>query len=1050
MFDTEKEFEDALVFDLSHNRGWEKVILNYPTEEDLLQNWADILSHNNQERDRLDKYPLTMGEMTQILEQVKNLRTPLKLNQFINGKSVTITRDNPEHKEKFGKEVTLKIYDRNEIVAGKSRYQIARQPKFKAKGLFPDRRGDLMLLINGMPVFHLELKRSGVPVTEACNQIEKYAHENIFTGIFSLVQVFVAMNPEETLYFANPGPDGKFNPDYYFHWADFNNEPINEWQKIASSLLFIPMAHQMIGFYTVADESDGVLKVMRSYQYYAANAISDTVSKNDWRGQQRGGFIWHTTGSGKTLTSFKSAQLIANSRDADKVVFLTDRVDLGTQSLREYRAFADEREEVQATENTHVLISKLKSNDPADTLIVSSIQKMSIIADENVNDDDIAKINEKRLVFIVDECHRSTFGDMMYNIKKTFPNALLFGFTGTPTFEENQKKMSTTATVFGNELHRYVLADGIRDKNVLGFDTYMVRTFKDNDIREKIALEKAKCETAADALSDEKTAEIYQNYMYKVQMSGYTDDNGKYVKGIEDYIPSVQYITEEHQNKVVEDITTEFLRLSFGGKYHALFATSSIPEAIDYYRLLKNAAPNLKITCLFDPNISNEDGQYKTEYKGQKAALFKEDGLVEILKDYNERYGTNFSMATHASFKRDLCNRLAHKSPYIRVPQDQQLDMVIVVDQLLTGYDSKYINALFMDKILEYDALIQAFSRTNRLFGHEKQFGVIRYYRKPYTMKSHIEQAVKLYSGDKPTQLFVQKITENIHQMNEVYTEITELFTCANVPDLDALPPMPEERAKFAQLFKKLNDYLDAARIQGFSWEQSEYSIEDETTGEVKTEKIIFGENEYNVLLTRYKELAKPQTDNTNNAGETAPYELAGYLIEMNTGKIDNDYMNSRFEKYLRALDSGDEKSKSDAAAELQKSFAVLPIERQKLANIFLHDIQNGTAVLEVGKTIIDYINEYQSRKFYDQTQTFAETFGINAELLREIIQSSPTAQTINDYGKLDRLKQTVDKEKARAYFEKKEGTVVLPHKVNPKFDKVLRDFILNGGRDLN
>ena len=198
------------------------------------------------------------------------------------------------------------------------------------------------------------------------------------------VQVFVAMNPEETRYFANPGPDGKFNTDYYFHWADFNNEPINDWKAIASSLLSIPMAHQLIGFYTVADNADGVLKVMRSYQYYAASAISDVVSKTKWdSGKQRGGYIWHTTGSGKTMTSFKSAQLIANSNDADKVIFLTDRIELGTQSLKEYRAFADENETVQATENTYVLLTKLKSNATADTLIVTSIQKMSNIRDED-------------------------------------------------------------------------------------------------------------------------------------------------------------------------------------------------------------------------------------------------------------------------------------------------------------------------------------------------------------------------------------------------------------------------------------------------------------------------------------------------------------------------------------------------------------------------------------------------------------------------------------------------------------------------------------------
>lgn len=199
------------------------------------------------------------------------------------------------------------------------------------------------------------------------------------------------MNPEETVYYANPGPEGKFNPDFYFHWADFNNEPINDWQRIASELLSIPMAHQLIGFYTVADDSDGILKVMRSYQYYASTKISDRVAKNDWEdGTQLGGYVWHTTGSGKTMTSFKSAQLIASSKDADKVVFLMDRIELGTQSLKEYRGFADDADDVQATEDTIALLTKLKSSDPKDTLIVSSIQKMS-----KIREDGMAKGREK-------------------------------------------------------------------------------------------------------------------------------------------------------------------------------------------------------------------------------------------------------------------------------------------------------------------------------------------------------------------------------------------------------------------------------------------------------------------------------------------------------------------------------------------------------------------------------------------------------------------------------------------------------------------------------
>ncbi len=252
-FTREADFENALIDELK-NKGWEHEVLKNPSEADLLQNWAGILLENNRGIDRLNDTPLTNSEMQQIIEQIRDLKTPLKLNSFINGKTVAITRDNPDDKLHLGKEVSLKIYDRQEIAAGQSRYQIVQQPQFKRQSkILHDRRGDVMLLINGMPVIHIELKRSGVPVCQAYHQIEKYSAEGIFSGLFSLVQVFVAMAPEETRYFANPGVDGKFNPDFYFSWADFNNEPINDWKAVASTLLSIPMAHQLIGFYTVAD-----------------------------------------------------------------------------------------------------------------------------------------------------------------------------------------------------------------------------------------------------------------------------------------------------------------------------------------------------------------------------------------------------------------------------------------------------------------------------------------------------------------------------------------------------------------------------------------------------------------------------------------------------------------------------------------------------------------------------------------------------------------------------------------------------------------------------
>ena len=1040
IFNKESDFEEALIKILSE-KGWEKEVLKNYSEQDLLRNWANILFENNRDIDRLNDYPLTDSEMQQILEQIEALRTPLKLNGFINGKSVSIVRDNPDDKLHLGKEVSLKIYDRREIGAGQSRYQIVQQPKFPTKSkLLNDRRGDLMLLINGMPVIHIELKKSGIPVSQAYNQIEKYSHEGIFSGLFSLVQIFVAMEPNEAVYFANPGPDGKFNPDYYFHWADFNNEPINEWDKVASTLLSIPMAHQLIGFYTVADDSDGVLKVMRSYQYFAASAISDKVAKAKWEGNnQLGGYVWHTTGSGKTMTSFKSAQLIASSKDADKVIFLMDRIELGTQSLKEYRGFADENESVQATENTNVLITKLKSSNPADTLIVTSIQKMSNIKDEagGLNARDIELISDKRIVFIVDEAHRSTFGDMLLTIKNTFPKAMFFGFTGTPIQDENQKKKNTTSTVFGNELHRYSIADGIRDKNVLGFDPYKVLTFKDKDVRKVVALEKAKAQTEEEAISDPVKSKIFYKYMdaNQVGMVGHFDAKGDYIKGIEDYIPNVQYTTDEHTTIVVKDILENWVTLSHNSKFHAIFATSSIPEAINYYRLFKEMKPHLKVTALFDPSIDNNGG-----------VQFKEDGLVEIISDYNEQYGQEFSIPTFAKMKKDIAARLAHKKPYERIANEpaKQIDLLIVVDQMLTGFDSKWINTLYMDKVLQYENIIQAFSRTNRLFGPDKPFGTIRYYRKPHTMERNINAAVKLYSGDRPLGLFVQHLIDNLKQMNELFESITDLFADSGIENFEKLPDDTSACRKFAKDFNEFNSYLEAAKIQGFKWNVLSYV--DEETGEVID--VTIDENTYLILVLRYKELTG---GGGGTGGDDVPYDLAGYITEIDTGLIDADYMNSKFDKYIKLLsvEGTTKEAIEQAETELHKTFATLSQEEQKYANIFLHDIQRGDVKVAEGKSLRDYINEYLSKARNDQIHRISVAIGVDENMLRNVMGLKLNENNLNEFGRYDELKKTVDKAKAKEYFEKVEGTKIIPPKVNVKVDKLLRDFIINGGYEI-
>ena len=1027
MFNKEADFENALIALLA-TKSWEKEVLRYPTEEDLIVNWQAHLNKTNQHIDKLD-VPLLRSEMNQILEQVQALKTPYALNGFINGKTVAIKRENEESRH-FGKEVSLDIFDREEISAGKSRYQIAQQPQFTPRSdLYPKQRGDLMLLINGMPMFHIELKRSGVPISQATDQIERYHKAGAFSGIFSLVQVFVAMTPEECRYFANTS--GPLNPAFYFRWADFNNVYMNDWDKVATHFLSIPMAHQFIGDYTIADAKDEQLKVLRSYQYYAVNKIADTVAKTDWTaGNQRGGYIWHTTGSGKTVSSFKAAQLISRRRDADKVIFLLDRIELSDQSLFEYKNFADRKNDVQETENTAILLGKLKSKQDCDRLIVTSIQKMSNIkAEEGVNEADIEQISGKRLVFIIDEAHRTTFGDMLLTIKHTFPNALFFGFTGTPIEEENAKKHSTTATIFGNELHRYSIADGIRDENVLGFHPFHIRTFKDSDLRCVVALQEAKAVDKNEvfakdengAFVNEEKKKIFNHFMNDVPMAGKYDENGKYQKGIEDYVPNVQYQTSEHVNAVIDDMLDNWQRLSQGKKYHAIFATSSIPEAVNYYRLIKARNSGLKLTALFDPNILN-DGQGSD----------KEEWITEILADYNTQFDTSFGYASYAKFKTDLSDRLSHINAYKRIKPDEQLDLLIVVDQMLTGFNSEWLNTLYLDKILDYANLIQAFSRTNRLCDKtDKPFGLIRYYRKPHTMQRNIERAVKLYSGDRPMGLFVDNLDKLIDKMNVCFADIADIFKRAGMADFATNPDDETACAKFVKLFNQLNDHLHAARLLGFVWEKLSYDVIQEDDS-VITATLNFDQETYDKLLARYKDLFKESLSG-GSGSDDVPFDLRSHINEIETDKIDQNYMNARFEKWLKTIGGIEEAA---ALEELHHSFATLSKEDQKFAELFLHDVQSGDIKLDPNLALSDYITAYKQKDANDKVLKVIKDLGLNGALLLQLLERKYTRENL-DLGKLNALKATVDREKAKVYFNE-ERMIFL----NKRIDEFLREFI--------
>ena len=1026
-FNKELDFEKAIA-ELLPQHGWEPQIINNPTEENLIKNWAAIIYNNNREVNLLGDFPLTDSEMQQIITQVDALPNPYKVNEFINGGFVKIKRDNENDKINFGKEVYLKIFDAKEIRTGQSVYQIVRQPKFGTKHpLGTTRRGDVMLLINGMPVIHIELKRSGVDVTQAVNQIKKYAHEGIFSrGIFSLVQIFVAMTPEKTLYFANPGKSENFSPSYYFHWADFNNDEMHDWKRICANLLSIPMAHQLIGYYTIADSKDTTLKVLRSYQYNAVNKIWDRVRETNWDDHShRGGFIWHTTGSGKTMTSFKSAQLIAKAHDADKVVFLLDRIELSTQSADEYRGFANADDNVLDTDDTRNLIRVLESDDLTDNLIVTSIQKMCrITSDHGVPQSTISKINGKRVVFIVDECHRSVTGGgsesgsgMLLTIKNTFPRAILFGFTGTPIFKENARGEMTTEVIFGDMLHKYTLAHGIPDGNVLGFDLYRVDTFQQRDLREKVALNAVDSECFDEIKDNAEKVDIYNKWMHEMDMIKVEEE----VKNI--------YQEPEHHQAVMRKIVEERPTLSRNGKFHAILATKNIPEAIEYYYLFKEHYPEYNVTAIYDDTIDNRgNGEYK------------EDAILEMLDDYNNKFGTTFQQSTYDRYKKDVARRLAHKAPYQHLPKEKQLDLLIVVSQMLTGYDSKWVNTLYVDKLMKYVDVIQSFSRTNRLFGPEKPFGIIKYFTSPERMEQNIEEAFNLYV-DQPLSVFTDKLEANLEHINQNFRAIDALFTAEGIEYYATLPRAEASKRKFAKEFCEMTKHLEASKMQGFLWDKLEYEFQ-HTTGWTKV-KLLIDEQTYKVLLQRYRELFK---SNGSAEGDEDVYHLEAYITETGAGTIDAEYINSKFIKFVKNLytsGAGSELAKA-AQRELHNAFASLSQRDQRTAQRILHDIGSGDLRLSKDKTIYDYILDYQKRECDKQVFTLAEATGLDLYSLKDLVGNDITEENINEHGRFDDLINTRDRDKCADFLKKLTGKEVARRYVIINISKAVRRFILD------
>ena len=556
-------------------------------------------------------------------------------------------------------------------------------------------RYDVTILINGLPLVQIELKRRGVELKQAYNQIQRY-HKTSFHGLFDYVQLFVISNGVNTRYFANnPNSGYKFT----FNWTDAANVPFNELEKFATSFFDKCTLGKIIGKYIVLHEGDKCLMVLRPYQFYAVEKILDRVKNSN-----NNGYIWHTTGAGKTLTSFKAAQLVAELDDVDKVMFVVDRHDLDTQTQSEYEAF--EPGAVDSTDNTDELVKRLHGNSK---IIITTIQKLNAAVSKQWYSRRIEEIRHSRIVMIFDECHRSHFGDCHKNIVRFFDNTQIFGFTGTPIFVENAVDGHTTKEIFGNCLHKYLIKDAIADENVLGF---LVEYYHGN--------------------------------------------------------ADVDNANQNRMTEIAKFILNNFNKSTFDGEFDALFAVQSVSTLIRYYKIFKSLNPKIRIGAVFTyaSNSSQDDaltgmntGSYVSESTGEA------DELQAIMDDYNDMFGTSFTTENFRAYYDDINLRMKKKKTDMK-----PLDLCLVVGMFLTGFDSKKLNTLYVDKNMDYHGLLQAFSRTNRVLNEKKRFGKIVCFR---DLKSNVDASIKLFSNSNNLEDIVRP---PFNEVKKNYQELTTNF----------------------------------------------------------------------------------------------------------------------------------------------------------------------------------------------------------------------------------------------------------------------------------
>ena len=872
------------------------------TEEDLWANFRYILEQNN--KDRLDGEGLSDSEFEQVKNQLQ-FSSFYKAGEWLVGENGKVM----VHVQRDTEKLHLVVMNHEHIAGGSSVYEVINQYKALKSDDgdstdVRDRRFDVTLMINGLPMIHIELKNKQHSYMDGFWQIKKYIGEGKFTGIFSAVQMFVVSNGVDTRYFAAAG-DTELNPKFMSGWVDRKNNPVSDYLSFAKSVLRIPQAHEMIARYTVLDEDARRLILLRPYQIHAIESIREASKTGE------SGFVWHTTGSGKTLTSYKATRnLLMDIPSIDKTIFLIDRKDLDTQTTMAFQAYANnDLVDVGETDNVNDLKKKLKSADRQ--VIVTTIQKMQILISKRLQEGtpDFDKIKNLRIAFVVDECHRAVTPKTKRELERFFGRSLWYGFTGTPRFAENPYPQMgdlprTTEELYGKCLHSYTIQNAIHDKAVLGFQV---------------------------------------------------EHNGP--KNMTDETDSSQYDNEAHMLKVLDVILNKsYYKLGFqngkGMTYECMLTTKSIQVAQKYYELLTRVK-NGETSLVIDEKIrqvlpdfpkfaitysvtENEEGSHVNQEKMQKS-----------LKDYNGMFGTKYEMSQIQSYNANLNKRLARKDARFK-SRREQLDLVIVVDRLLTGFDAPCMSTIFIDRqpMGPHD-LIQAFSRTNRIYDTNKTYGQIVTFQAPMLFKKCVDNAVKLYSAGSTETALLAEWDEVEPAFRKA---LSALKICAEKPS--DIPGMSmKEKKIFAKMFQEFDSLF--AQLKSFTKYDDSML---ETYGITETEYEDYAGHYKNVM----EEIRDSKDHGDSDSGDTQvdqDYELMAY----SSTKIDYEYIINLIQNIVTPTEEDEEitpQERQKKLEEVKQYVAELRKDNEKVADLMsnlIADIEKDDRKYR-GKSILNII----------------------------------------------------------------------------------------------